>query len=231
MSAASTSALPPSAQQILFARAVILTFQLWPSMRLAISEQWGGPDSSDKCDFLISHICDAYGGESGATSLGPFEPTAAFDEKATPSAPPTPEEDEIAETLEGYLADEFEARIEDQSCDYIAGRIVSLHQLIFARPASDDQATAEEVVRAGNLAVQQLTEAAQKLKGSGAPKVQRGAGNGDDDALSESGSSSEGSDDDMDVDEGQGSVREPTKKPEPIVDEDGFTTVVRGKKR
>ncbi|CAO1617803.1 unnamed protein product [Parajaminaea phylloscopi] len=262
MSANAESA--PSAQQVLFARCVIHTFFLWPSMRLAVEEQWGGRDSADKRDFLISHICDLYGGEPGASSLGPFEPTlqghpsggtsseaasSSSSSSAVPYPPPAPESPEpgdLADLLAGYLADEYEAVVEDGSCDYIAERIVGLHKVVFAQPdvvlgttagASHGEAAeaAQRVLDQAQRAVAPLDEAAEKLRLKALPKAQQGKGNGDDDAESEaSGESDDDDDEAMDVDMADGSAQsrgQPSSRPEPIVDEDGFTTVTRGKKR
>lgn len=121
----------PTPQQLLFARAVILTFQLWPAMRLAVSEEWGGPDSAEKRDFLISHICNEHG-QAGAS----FEPDL----------------DDLAEVLEGYIVDEFECRLEDGSPDWVAGRIVGLHRAVFG----PDQAKAESAVHELQIAADQL---------------------------------------------------------------------------
>lgn len=237
--------LPPSAQQCLFARAVIHTLQLWPSMRMAIDEQWGGPESKEKCDFLVSHICDTYGGQPGASTLGVFEPNTAGPSGsnnaiARPAAPSTPEEDELADVLEQYVADEYEAHVEDGSCDYIAGRICSLHRVIFASPSSSEagqdpiaqEAAAQQVLAAAQAALAPLDEAAEKLRNKRLQSQRDRAGwQGE---IGEGESSEDDSDDDMEVDgpaEGSGQVRQPKEKQEPIVDEDGFTTVVGKKKR
>jgi pre-rRNA-processing protein TSR2 len=194
-------------------------------MRLAISQEWGGPDSADKCDFIVSHICDLYGGEPGATSLGRFEKSHTYNPQVTPAAPATPDEEDLAEILEGYLADEFDARIEDESCDYIAGRISALHKIVFATPETQDEAGADKVLTEANNTIAALDEAAAKLRQKGLPRAQEQE-NIEEASGSESGSDEE--DDSMDVDP---APREPRQKQEPIVDEDGFTTVVGKKKR
>lgn len=229
-------------------------------MRLAVEEQWGGPDSADKRDFLISHICDLYGGVPGSSSLGYFEPTTAqasasmsssssSSSHQRPAAPATPDPDDLAEILEGYLADEYEASVEDGSCDYIAERLVQLHKVIFAQPdvvlggaggASEGEAAeaARRVLEQAQQAVAPLDEAAEKLRLKGLPKAAQGRGNGDDDADSETSGEEEdneggGNNNGMDVDmnDAQASSSRQTSKLEPIVDEDGFTTVTRGNKR
>lgn len=228
--------LPPSTQQILFARSVILTFQLWPSMRAAISQEWGGADSQDKCDFIISHICDTYGGPPGSTSLGRHEST--FDYKSPssaqitpPPAPETPDQDDLAETLEGYLADEFDARIEDESCDYIASRIAALHKKIFAQPDSDTLEAAQRVREQAEAEIRPMQEQADKQKASGRRETDRytsqpgfeSDSDDDDDGSDSDGERRPNGGDAMDVDR----PAQPKPKQEPIVDDEGFTTVQR----
>lgn len=227
----SSTSAPPSPTQLLFARAVILTMELWPAMRMAIGEQWGGIESVDKRDFLISHLCDEYSTEeaaSAAAAAAAAAPSSAQGSTSSSSserrAPATPDVDDLAETLEGYFCDEFETRLDDGSSDWIAGRIVSLHKMIYAAfPAVSDAAREE---------VEKLQEAASKLRGS---KVNSTRQRREADDESGSGSSSEGDsgdeddDDAMDVDQ---QPREPRQsKPEPVVDEDGFTTVVKSRRR
>lgn len=216
-------------------------------MRLAVEEQWGGLDSADKRDFLISHICDTYGGEPGASSLGPFEPTRS-PSAASPPAPEMPEPEDLAELLGGYFIDEFEAHVEDGSCDYIAERIVQLHKVIFAQPdvtlasprsasLGDAAEAAQRVLQQAQRAVALLDEAAEKLRSESLPKVHQGRGNEEEDAESEE----NGDEDDdsgasggaMNVDVADNSSLQPTQpsRPGPIVDGDGFTTVIRSKKK
>ncbi|CAO1616233.1 unnamed protein product [Sympodiomycopsis kandeliae] len=224
--ASSTTAteLPPSFQQLLFARGVILTFQLWPSMRAAISQEWGGPDSQDKCDFIISYICDTYGGPSGSSSLGRYE--SPYFENA-PQIPETPDQDDLAEVLEGYLADEFDARIEDDSCDFIASRIASIHKGIFISPADESQQAAEDVKNKAQEVIRPLQEAADKQKSSKNKEQDRYQSQPGFESDSDDDGGDDEEDDDMDVDQPSTSSRPPKQKQEPIVDDDGFTTVQR----
>jgi pre-rRNA-processing protein TSR2 len=180
---------PPTPQQLLFARALISTFALWPALRLAVAEEWGGPDSADKADFLLSHLADTHAG----------------------ALPAEPDLDDLADVLVGYFGDEFETRLEDESADYVAGRIVTLHRLCFG----DDE-------QAANAAVASLEQAASKLRGT-AMKTQREANDDGGDSESES------DEDGMEVDEAPARPQR-APRPEPEVDEDGFTTVV-GRRR
>ncbi|PWY97687.1 hypothetical protein BCV70DRAFT_202632 [Testicularia cyperi] len=222
-SAAALESDQPTPQQLLFAKAVILTFELWPAMRLAVSEEWGGPDSADKRDFLISHLCDEYG------QAGP-----AFE----------PDLDDLADVLEGYIVDEFECRLEDGSPDWVAGRIVGLHRTIFD---STDLAKAQEVV-------QELDKAAQELRGKNS-NVSRGPeqdNNVDgemehDDAHHDPAEAAArhmanqhggitsadnlGAQIGLEQQERRQQPEQPPVRQEPIIDEDGFETVVGRRRR
>lgn len=215
----------PSPTQLLFARAVIYTFDLWPALRLAITEQWGGTESKAKADFLISYLCDQYSEE--ATSTAPLS-SGSTSAPASPSivAPSTPDVDDLAEILEGYFADEFESRLEDDSSDWVAGRLVHLHRVIYAT----FPATPESLANA-TTEIDKLEQAAVALRGK---KVTAQKTLESDDSMS--GSEEEGEDEQgyaMDVDEAATAAvpSASTKKAEPIIDEDGFTIVGKTKRR
>ncbi|PWN46888.1 hypothetical protein IE53DRAFT_390965, partial [Violaceomyces palustris] len=158
----------PTEQQLLFARAVILTFELWPAMRLAVAEEWGGPDSKDKRDYIISYICDEF---SDIQNLK------------------YPDLDDLAEVLEDYVIEEFECRLDDGSSDWVAGRLVGIHKVIFADGVVLDQdagssqegpeaavAPAQSLVK-GKQVVEELEQAFAKLKGK-KTQVSKGRGEG-----------------------------------------------------
>ncbi len=54
----STSTTAPDL--ILFARGVIATLELWPALRLAVDESWGGPDSREKRRWLAGEVVDMF---------------------------------------------------------------------------------------------------------------------------------------------------------------------------
>lgn len=206
----------PTPQQLLFAKSIMLTFELWPAMRLAVSEEWGGSDSADKRDFLLSHLCDQYG-----------NPGSAFE----------PDLDDLAEILEHYMIDEFEARLEDGSPDWVAGRFIGLHRVIFA--PGDDFARAQ-------AAVAELEKAYEELKGKKATFEQGpnqdgevDGGHSDDEDMQavrsmvqSHGGIMEADRQGARVDLEQGQARAAPREPQqPIIDEDGFETVVSRRRR
>ena len=94
----------------------------------------------------------------------------------------------------GYYADEFESRLEDDSADWVAGRLVQLHKVIYATfpPTSESLANA-------TAEIDKLEQAAVALRGR---KVTAQRTNESDDDIT--GSEEEGEDEDgdaMDVDE------------------------------
>lgn len=204
----------PTPQQLLFAKSIMLTFELWPAMRLAVSEEWGGPDSADKRDFLLSHLCDEYG-----------NPGSAFE----------PDLDDLADVLEHYMIDEYEARLEDGSPDWVAGRIVGLHRVIFA--PDDDLARAQ-------AAVAELEKAYQDLKGKKATFQQGPNQDGEVDSHSEDedmrdarsmaqqhGGVTEADRQGAQAGLEQDQARSTREAQQPIIDEDGFETVVSRRRR
>jgi pre-rRNA-processing protein TSR2 len=95
------TAPPPSS--VLFARGVIARLAIWSTLRIAVQENWGGPDAAAKRTWLASEIVDA------------------FEEQAT-----TPDDQYIEELLLQVMADEFEAVVEDGSAESVAKDIVQI---------------------------------------------------------------------------------------------------------
>lgn len=94
---------PPSQKSILFARGVIARLAIWPILRLAVQEGWGGPGGLAKRTWLASTIVDAF----EAQTL-------------------TPDDVYVEEMLLQIMQDEFEATLEDESAEVVARDIVRL---------------------------------------------------------------------------------------------------------
>ncbi|KAF8972925.1 Pre-rRNA-processing protein TSR2-domain-containing protein [Flammula alnicola] len=97
-----THAAPPPSS-VLFARGVIARLAIWTTLRIAVQENWGGPDASAKRTWLASVIVDA------------------FEEQV-----PMPDDQYIEELLLQVMSDEFEAIVEDGSAESVAQDIVRL---------------------------------------------------------------------------------------------------------
>lgn len=193
---------------LLFARGVMALFDMWPALTVAVREEWGGPDSEDKKYYLISALIDAF--EQGAAyAAADAEGIVRVDAKAALDSPL--DEDQIADMLDQYMSDEYEAQLEDGSSDMIAKDVARLWRDCVApgeRPAEDTvgalERKAAEVVR---KPVHATHAGGEEFDGS-------------DDGEEWS------DEDDDDKDEVPQLVQaEPKERPEPVIDDDGFTLV------
>ena len=186
-------AQPPPPTSVLFARGVIARLATWDTLRIAIQENWGGPNASAKRTWLASEIVDAFEQQS-----------------------PVPDDQYIEEMLLQVMEDEFDAVLEDGSGEPVAVDIVRLW---------------EETKTGKQDLMLKFEAAAEKLKGKKLNvSVQDAATVGEDD---EDWEDDDGEDDAMDEDEAPQLIERPpprNPRPEPEVDEDGFT-LVKGKNR
>jgi len=90
-------------QLVLFARGVIARLALWSTLRIAVQENWGGPDAKRKPTWIASMIVDSFEAESEQ-----------------------PDEQYIEEMLLQIMADEFEAVLEDDSAASVAKDIIGM---------------------------------------------------------------------------------------------------------
>ncbi len=214
---------PLSPTILLFARGVIAILDLWPALTIAVTEQWGGPDSLAKKTWLASIIIDEF--ESHATFLPSPNTTASPSSSTAPRVDPTTatkpplDHDDLAESLNQVMSDEFEANIEDGSIDAVSADIIRLWRDILS-------ATPEAIVEA-------LERKAGEVRRSGVQATKGGDMVEVDDDEDTSGSGREDEVDVMEIDETPQPVPRDTEKEErtePVVDDDGFTPV-QGKGR
>ena len=188
----------PGQIQAQFDLAIAIILSDWPALTLAVQNQWGGPDSADKRDWLAGVISDLF-----------------INQPNTDSA-------DIEDLLLQVLQDEFEVNLEDESEGHVAESIFRLRQ---------------ETARGDFRTVNALhADWLRRKEGKGLssqPKVfeQRQGDGGSGSEEEEDDDSDENDDADGDGDvamhEASGGA---SSKPEPEVDENGFTKVV-GKKR
>lgn len=196
----------------LFARGTIALLTLWPALRLAVAEQWGGPDSAAKRTWMISEVVDYFESSIPGSSNGKALSAEQLGDIV--------DEEDLEELLEGMISDEFEADLEDNSIEQVAGDIVRLWK---------------NVVKGEDGMVRELEELVRTMGGSKV-RAQRGEEEGEVDEdgnpiLGDSGSEDESGDEDVDMDAGEGKKVVEKEKQEPVVDEDGFTLVQKkGKK-
>ncbi|KAK0547886.1 rRNA accumulation- protein [Tilletia horrida] len=223
---AAAQASAPAHSSIQFARGILLRFSIWPTLKTAVAEQWGGPDSQDKRDFLVGHLVDEYGMPAPAPTPSAAAAAAASSSSGATAVVPAPlDMDDLADVIQDYVEQEYECLIEDDSVPRVAQDIVALHRAIFITAAEDGGASAQQLL-------QQLEQASSQLRGVQVQVERQSDGQDDededdDDQDSESG---EGEDGDVEMQEDQASTSRPSRQ-EPEVDEDGFTTVQSGRRR
>ncbi|KAG8964236.1 hypothetical protein FRC03_002066 [Tulasnella sp. 419] len=88
---------------VLFARGVIAILETWPVLRLAVDNQWGGPESPAKRTWMASEIVDAF--ESRGTTLDQYD---------------------VEEMVLQAMAEEFETNVEDGTSTIVGRDIIEL---------------------------------------------------------------------------------------------------------
>ncbi len=227
----SINSSPTSPTILLFARGVLALLDLWPALTIAVTEQWGGPESLEKKTWLASTIIDEF--ETHATHL-PLPPSS-FPSSSSTSIPAPPrvdpstgnkpplDHDGLADLLNQMMSDEFEANIEDGSIDAVTADIIRLWRDVLSE-------NPEAIVEA-------LERKAEEVKRNGVQASQGGdlvEVEDDDDDFGEDDEEDLGSmDKAMEVDEVPQLIpreMEKEERSEPMVDEEGFT-LVQGKGR
>ncbi|KAG1811248.1 Pre-rRNA-processing protein TSR2-domain-containing protein [Suillus subaureus] len=94
---------------VLFARGLLARIALWPALRIAVHQNWGGPQSAQKQRWLAGVIIDEF-----EASLPPV------------SASLTPDAEYIETMLLQIMDDEFEVALEDESAFDVARDVVRL---------------------------------------------------------------------------------------------------------
>ncbi|KAF1941704.1 pre-rRNA-processing protein-like protein TSR2 [Clathrospora elynae] len=106
MSAPPAFAPIPAHLQAKFDLGIWHTLFNWADLTVAVQNQWGGPDSSDKRDWLAGRISDLFASE------------------------PSTEADDIVMVLLQVLEDEFGVRLEDDTDDTVAQEIMAIRKEI-----------------------------------------------------------------------------------------------------
>jgi pre-rRNA-processing protein TSR2 len=201
---------PPDPTLVLFARGVIARLEVWPALRVAVEQGWGGPSSREKRRWLASEIVDAF--DSFSSTDEDTHARAYAKDSARPDA------EYVALMLAQALEDEFDASIEDGSVEGVAADVVGLWG-------------------AGEDVVGEWERRAEGVRGKKVEvHVQEAVGDDDDDEWEDE-ESGEENEEDADADVApqlmQAAARDEVQrvaKPNPIVDEDGFTLVQKGRR-
>ncbi|KAI1353843.1 Pre-rRNA-processing protein TSR2-domain-containing protein [Xylaria sp. FL0043] len=225
MASSSAEGPSPEIRQQQFEQGVAISLHLWQSLTIAVQNNWGGPDSSDKRDWLAGVIVDMFPSfvdlATASTSNTSNTPSQNNNASAKPQSKKLPDEpiaEEIEETLLQVMFDEFEANVDDQSEAEVADRIMKCR----AQCAEGNFALVEEL-------------RARWLDTKGKKVVAQAAADPDQDTDWESGSDDEDGDEDangdVEMDDAPALVPvAPKVKPQPEIDEDGFEKVSRRKR-
>ncbi|EOA88328.1 rRNA accumulation- protein [Exserohilum turcicum] len=166
----------------------------WANLTVAVQNQWGGPDSSDKRDWLAGQISERFAAE------------------------PLTDAEDVEVMLLQVLEDEFGVRLEDETEVAVAREIMTIRKEL----GEGNTATVDALQK-------KWLERNGKEISTGSVNINETNQEGEWDSVDE-----ESDDDDGDTDMTDAPALVPAKpkqKPEPEVDEDGFTTVVGKKKR
>ncbi|KAI0968159.1 Pre-rRNA-processing protein TSR2-domain-containing protein [Xylaria arbuscula] len=219
MASSSAEGPSPEFRQQQFEQGVAISLHLWQSLIIAVQNNWGGPDSSDKRDWLAGVIVDMFPSfvDLATAAASTTNPTAQNNTKPpTKKLPEEPIAEEVEETLLQVMFDEFEANIDDQSEAEVADRIMKCR----SQCAEGNFGLVEEL-------------RARWLDTKGKKVVAQAAADPDQDTDWESGSDDDedGDDNDVEMDDAPALVPvAPKEKPQPEIDEDGFEKVTRKKR-
>ncbi|KAF2963683.1 hypothetical protein GQX73_g9886 [Xylaria multiplex] len=219
MASVSVEGPSPETRQQQFEQSVAISLHLWQSLTIAVQNNWGGPDSSDKRDWLAGVIVDLFPSfvdlAAAAVANAPSQNNAKSQSKNLPDEPIA---EDVEETLLQVMFDEFEANVDDQSEAEVADRIMKCR----AQCAVGNFTLVEEL-------------RARWLETKGKKIVAQAAADEDQDTDWESGSDDEDDDGerntDVDMNDAPALVPVvPKTKPQPEIDEDGFEKVSRKKR-
>lgn len=114
----------PSPVIVLFARGILARLALWPALRIAVHNSWGGPESAEKQRWLAGVIVDQYENHIPRTDAD-FAPS-------TSQTGTTPDASYIEEMLLQIMVDEFEVILEDNSAYEVARDVVRLWEDVYS---------------------------------------------------------------------------------------------------
>jgi len=225
---------PPSPEtcQSNFEQGVALALHLWPALSLAVSNNWGGPDSEDKRDWFAGAVVDLFpdlvkllsppstnNNSSTSTTQQPPKPKSQSQED---EATEEPDQLDIETVLLQVMLDEFEVNVEDDSAFEVAEQIIRMR-------AGCLKGKFDEVD-----ALRRRFEAKKSGKGGPEKKVvfTRAQDQDDEGTDWDTDDSGEDDDEDVDMDDAPALVEAKPKKEkeEPQVDDDGFTMVTKKKR-
>ncbi|KAK0709748.1 Pre-rRNA-processing protein TSR2-domain-containing protein [Lasiosphaeria miniovina] len=225
----------PAICQNNFEQGVAMALHLWPALTLAVQNQWGGPDSSDKRDWFAGAIVELFPDLSKAQAPAPNNTpnvttaTAASSTTAAavPGADEEPDQEEVETVLLQVMLDEFEVNVDDESAFEVAEQVMRVRAECARGKFDEVEALRRRWGGGGG--------GSSSNGGDGKAKVvfKKVADQDDDtdwDTDEDDDDDGDDSDGNEDVEMGDAPAAEPRKKESPEVDEDGFTKVSRKKR-
>ncbi|RSL49082.1 hypothetical protein CEP53_009286 [Fusarium sp. AF-6] len=209
MASSEPAQLPPAAErQSEFEQAVAYALHLWPALTLSVQNGWGGPDSADKRDWFAGAVVDLFPEFTDA-------PPAQNDKNA--KVPEEPDLEDVETVLLQVMVDEFEVNVDDDSGTEVASNIIRARMGCAVGKFDDVQALRTRWLNLKGTKVDQMFKKAEDAD-------QDTDWESDDDDEDDEGGA------DVEMDEAPALVSAPKEKPQPQVDEDGFTMVTKKKR-
>ncbi|OLN86156.1 Pre-rRNA-processing protein TSR2 [Colletotrichum chlorophyti] len=205
MATTGSSTITAEACQSTFEQGVALSLHMWPALTLAVQNNWGGPDSADKRDWFAGAVVELFPSYTKITN-GQAVPAS--------NGPEEPDTEYVETMLLQVMLDEFEVNVDDETGFDVADRIIKLRA---------------ECAKGNFEVVEDMRKKWESRKGAKVDGLYKKVEGGDQDTDWED-SSEDDEDDDVDMDDAPQLVSAPREKPQPEVDEDGFTTVTRKKR-
>lgn len=202
----------PSAEtrQENFEQAVALSLHLWPALTLAVQNKWNensGDDPEEVRAWFAGVVIELF---PDFAALARFHATPAAQNKKKPANLEEPELEDVETRLLQVMTDEFNVDVDDDSSFEVAEQIVNLR-------AACIKGEFDEVEK---LRQRWASRKGQKVTMHQAPEQDQDTDWEDDDEDDEDGDN----DGDVKMDE---APKAPKEKPQPEIDEDGFTMVTK----
>jgi pre-rRNA-processing protein TSR2 len=198
------------AQQENFEQAVVLSLHLWPALNLAVQNGWSDNDAEDVRAWFAGVVVELFPS---------FVDLAKLSNQAQGSTKPAeleePDTSDVESRLLQVMADEYDVVVDDDSSFEVAEQIIRLRGSCAKGQFNDVDA----------LRTRWLSSKGKKVVMQQKADPDQDTDWEDDDEDDDEG------DDDEDVNMGEvpSLVAAPKQKPQPEVDEDGFTKVTRKK--
>lgn len=179
---------------------------VWPNLRLAVSSNWGGPDSSDKRDWFVGAVVELFdNADVKDTSTNQVQDLQA----------------DVEDRLLQIMQDEFDVNVEDESEIAVAADVVRCWTRVMQQNDTSIVTNFRD----------RWTREGGKVERVNVVETDQDVDDDDEDAQT-AGMNGPGRDGDVEMgDATNPAITSRTQREEPIVDEDGFTTVVSKKKR